>query len=71
MPLGREELAALLDQLDEALTAGCDHSLRFTRQSLIAHSLSESVIVPWLGEHRSYCDCEVLANVEDAWPRHP
>jgi hypothetical protein len=22
-------------------------------------------IVPWLREHGGYCDCEVLANVED------
>jgi hypothetical protein len=71
MPLARDDLAALFDHLDEALSAGCDHSLRFTRQFLIAHSLSEAVILPWLGEHGGYCDCEVLANVEDAWPRDP
>jgi hypothetical protein len=71
MPLSRDELAALFDHLDEALTAGCDHSLRFTRQFLAVRSLSEEAIVPWLGEHGGFCDCEVLANVEDAWPREP
>jgi hypothetical protein len=64
-------LAALFNHLDEARSAGCDHSRRFARQFLVARSLSASAIVPWLGEHRGYCDCEVLANVEDAWPRHP
>ena len=71
MPLSRDDLAALFDHLDKALSVSCDHSLRFTRQFLVARSLSEATIVPWLGEYGGYCDCEVLANVEDAWPREP
>ena len=68
MPLTRAELEALFDHLDVALADGCDHSLRLTRQFLVARSLSEEAIIPWLGEYGGYCDCEVLANVEDAWP---
>jgi hypothetical protein len=71
MPLSKDDLAALFDYLDQALIEGCDHSLRFTQAFLTSRSLSESTIVPWLGEHGGYCDCEVLANVEDEWPRNP
>lgn len=67
MPITKPDLAALFDHLDEALAEGCDHSLRLTRAFLASRSLSEEAIVPWLGEYGGYCDCEVLANVEDAW----
>jgi hypothetical protein len=67
MPLSKEDLAALFDHLDQALAEGCDHSLRLTRAFLASRSLSESTIVPWLGEYGGFCDCEVLANVEDSW----
>jgi hypothetical protein len=69
MPLSRDELAALFDHLDETLAEGCDHSLRFTKKFLAGHSLSEELIIPWLRDHGGYCDCEVLANVENAGPR--
>ena len=68
MPLTKEDLAALFDHLDQALAEGCDHSLRLTRAFLASRSLREETIVPWLGEYGGYCDCEVLANVEDSWP---
>ena len=68
MPLSKGDLAALFDHLDQALAEGCDHSLRLTRAFLASRSLSEDAVIPWLGEHGGLCDCEVLANVEDAWP---
>lgn len=68
MPLSKEDLAALFDHLDQALAEGCDHSLRLTRAFLASRALSEEAVIPWLGEHGGFCDCEVLANVEDAWP---
>ena len=67
MPLSPERLSGLFDYLDDALAGGCDHSLKLTRQFLQAHSLPESTVVPWLGSHGGYCDCEVLANVEQEW----
>ena len=36
-------------------------------QFLQANGLREATIIPWLGEHGGYCDCEVLANVEEEW----
>jgi hypothetical protein len=67
MPISRDELRQLFDYLDDALSAGCDHSLRLTRQFLKAHDLPETTIIPWLGDYGGFCDCEVLANVEQEW----
>ena len=67
MPMSQDQLAQLFDHLDSALSAGCDHSLKLTRQFLRANGLPEGTIVPWLGEYGGYCDCEVLANVEQEW----
>ena len=67
MPISKADLAQLFDHLDSALGAGCDHSLRFTLAFLQAKDLPSGSIIPWLGEYGGFCDCEVLANVEDRW----
>ncbi len=64
MPMSRSDLMDLLDYLDESLSS-CDHSLKHTAEFLKNHSLDSNRIIPWLQEHGGYCDCEVLANVED------
>ena len=67
MPISKNDLVDLFNHLDGALSAGCDHTLRFTRGFLQIRALDESTIVPWLGESGGYCDCEVLGNVEESW----
>ena len=67
MPISQDQLTQLFDHLDGALSAGCDHSLKFTHQFLQAHDLPEATIIPWFGEYGGFCDCEVLANVEQVW----
>jgi hypothetical protein len=67
MPISQGQLSRLFDYLDSALAAGCDHSLKFTRQFLQANNLPEATVISWLGEYGGYCDCEVLANVEQEW----
>jgi hypothetical protein len=68
MPISFKDLAALLDHLDERLgVKGCDHTPNMTKAFLIARGLDAEVILPWLGEYGGYCDCEVLANVEESW----
>jgi hypothetical protein len=68
MPISNSDLKGLFDHLDERLTEGsCDESLRYTREFLSNRSLSEENIVRWLGEYGGFCDCEVLANVENEW----
>ena len=69
MPISQDQLAQLFDYLDGALSAGCDRSLRLTRHFLQDHDLPEATIIPWLGEYGGFCDCEVLANVEQEWAR--
>jgi hypothetical protein len=65
IPMPKEVLGELFDHLDEALCESCDHSLRFTIAYLQSKKLEVERVVPWLREHGGYCDCEVLANVEE------
>jgi hypothetical protein len=68
LPLEKSDLADLFDHLDEQLSDDeCDHTLRHTEAFLAKRVLNAALIVPWLRESGGYCDCEVLANVEDEW----
>lgn len=69
LPLPKKTLWALFDHLEDALADGRDHSLRFTRQFLASRGIEPDLVLPWLEEHGGYCDCEVLANVEEHWER--
>lgn len=67
LPTSRENFEALFYYLDEKLTDNpCDDTLKFTAiflQSLKLDNIEE--ITKWLSKHDGYCDCEVLANVEE------
>jgi len=67
MPISKNDLKSLFDHLDEALVNGCDHTNKYTVEFLQENNLPEEQTVKWLVEHGGYCDCEVLANVEDEW----
>ena len=75
MPISKEDLKALLEEVDESIFEErngeaeclCDHTLRHTRAFLRARSLAEELIVKWLGEYGGYCDCEVTSNVGESW----
>lgn len=67
MPIPKDVLKALFDWLDGKPADGCDHTLRFTKEFLEARRLPPEPIIRWLGQYSGYCDCEVLANVEEAW----
>lgn len=67
MPVSHAQLAALFDFLDEQLAVGCDNTTRFTELFLQQHRLPVQPVLDWLAEYGGYCDCEVLANVEEAW----
>jgi Protein of unknown function (DUF2695) len=65
LPLPPAELRSLFDSLDSGLpSAGCDHTLRLTMQWLSSHGHDSERVVAWLKSQGGYCDCEVLANVE-------
>ncbi len=67
LPTSSENFKALFDYLDEKLTDNpCDDTLKLSvvfLQSLKLDNIEE--ITKWLGENGGYCDCEVLANVEE------
>jgi hypothetical protein len=67
LPTSRENFEALFDYLDEKLTDNpCDDTLKLSvdfLQSLNLDNIEE--ITKWFSEHGGYCDCEVLANVEE------
>jgi hypothetical protein len=68
LPLPKADLAALFERLDARLSDhDCDHTLRHTEAFLAERALNAAAVLPWLRESGGYCDCEVLANVEDEW----
>ena len=63
MPLSPQQLNSLLDYLDANLTS-CDHTTKLTDIVLHVEELDKERVLPWLGDHGGYCDCEVLYNLE-------
>ncbi len=68
LPLDDAEMEALFDTLDERLReTGCDHTRRLTDAWLAQRGLSLDSVHRWLDENGGHCDCEALANSEEAW----
>jgi hypothetical protein len=66
LPMPADLFRQLFDRLDERLIEdGCDHSLRLTEEFLAGSEVDTEAVLAWLAERGGYCDCEVLANVED------
>ena len=67
LPMSSENFKSLFDYLDKQLTKnGCDHNFKFSLNYLQSLELNNiDNIIKWLGENGGYCDCEILANVED------
>ncbi len=64
-PLPSEQLHELFSSLEEYMSSsGCNHTLTHTVHWLTERNLSIDTVVPWLEDNGGYCDCEVLANVE-------
>lgn len=65
-PVPSEVLQELFGFLDEELPEqGCDHTRRITEAWLEEHGHDVPTVCAWLDSHGGYCDCEVLANVEE------
>lgn len=68
LPLPDEELQAMFDELDRELPIqGCDHTRRLTLLFLAWRGLPTEAVLLWLDDNGGFCDCEVLANVEEHW----
>jgi len=56
----------MFDMLDAELPRkGCDHSRRLTHEWLASRSHDIERVFAWLDTQGGYCDCEILANVEE------
>ncbi|MCU0354683.1 MAG: DUF2695 domain-containing protein [Cytophagales bacterium] len=67
LPVGREFFTNLFDYLDNQLEKHkCDNTnkltLRFLENNKIANTQR---VLRWLADNGGYCDCEILANVEE------
>ena len=56
----------MFDTLNTALeTQQCDHTRRLTQAWLKSRGHDVATVLAWLDSQGGYCDCEILANVED------
>jgi len=67
LPMSRELFGSLFNYLDTELSAtDCDNTLKLTTNFLQKnHVTNIDTVENWLNENGGYCDCEVLANVEE------
>jgi|SRR5690606_10282589 len=67
LPINREIFKALFDHLDNELSNNnCDHNLKYSIEFLQSQSIDNiEEVTEWFKENGGYCDCEVLANVEE------
>ncbi|MGM8363197.1 DUF2695 domain-containing protein [Flavobacterium sp. ARAG 55.4] len=67
LPMERKLFKNLFDYLDNHLEEnGCDDTNKLTVQFLEKKKLKNiEIILMWLAENGGYCDCEILANVEE------
>jgi hypothetical protein len=65
LPLPVTELKAMFDMLNaEFPKRGCDHSRRLTLAWLAGRGHEIQRVFAWLDTQGGFCDCEILANVE-------
>ena len=68
LPLPSGVLREMFDMLSATIfTEGCDHSLRLVERWAVARGFDFPAIEDWLNETGGFCDCEALANSEEAW----
>jgi len=66
LPMARDLFERLFDYLDEQLTdEDCSNTLALTVSFLEQNNIESEPVSCWLKEHGGYCDCEVLANIEE------
>lgn len=67
LPMGKAFFQDLFDFLDEQLSEyECDESTGLTEAYLDHNRIdNKEEVLKWLAEKGGYCDCEILANVEE------
>jgi len=67
-PLPEDQLSAMFDALDVELSRhSCDHTLRLAREWCERSGVEAAPVEAWLQDNGGYCDCEALANAEQAF----
>jgi hypothetical protein len=68
LPLPDDQMKALFEYLDVELPKlGCDDTRRITEQWLRDHNVEVDRVLGWFDNNGGFCDCDVLANCEEAW----
>jgi hypothetical protein len=72
LPISQTNFKALFDYLDGELELnGCNHTNSITLKFLNESDFDNvQEIVDWLEQNGGYCDCEILANVEEKFEQH-
>ncbi|MBL3550186.1 MULTISPECIES: DUF2695 domain-containing protein [Chryseobacterium] len=67
LPINREIFEKLFDDLDHQLgKRNCDDTNQLTVEFLKKNKIGNiENVLSWLADHGGYCDCEILANVEE------
>ena len=66
LPMKKELFHVLFDHLDENLADGCNHTMMLTITFLEKNGIENvTQVIEWINENGGYCDCEVLANLEE------
>lgn len=66
LPISMDTLNELFDFIDEKLgMAGCDDTLRFASDFIELNSLPNEALTDGLRANGGYCDCEIIANVQE------
>jgi len=67
LPISLASFKALFDYLDVELELnGCNHTNKITLKFLNESNFDNvQEIINWLEKNGGYCDCEILANVEE------
>jgi hypothetical protein len=66
LPMGRDNFKKLFDHLNTELNdKGCDDTNSLTKTFLLQSNVENiDKVLEWLANQGGYCDCEILANVE-------
>ena len=67
LPIGESVFLVLFDNLDIELGKhNCDHTTKLTEIFLAKNNIeNKNTVIEWFADNGGFCDCEILANVED------
>ncbi|MFK7824844.1 MAG: DUF2695 domain-containing protein [Oligoflexales bacterium] len=68
LPFAPEDAKSFFDFLNDKLPEfGCSHSFKIVKEFCSDKKINFENIEPWLNSNGAWCDCEVIANVEQEY----